>query len=173
MQVQLLCEGNVAGAPVKLTKGVTLVAGGRSLEIAYLLEGLNPETPTHFAVEMNFAGMPSGADDRFFQTASGVELGQLGSQLDLHDSEFLGLVDRWLGLHVGVNVNRPTSFWTFPIETVSQSEGGFELVHQSVVVMPHWIVEPDANGRWAVSMRMGLDTAAAESRTQHETVAAV
>jgi len=39
---------------------------------------------------------------------------------------------------------------------VSQSEGGFELVHQSVVVMPHWIVTPDAAGRWGVTLRLDL-----------------
>ena len=31
---------------------------------------------------------------------------------------------------------------------MSQSEGGFELVYQSTVVMPHWLLEPDQNGRW-------------------------
>ena len=46
--------------------------------------------------------------------------------------------------------------WTFPIQSVSQSEGGFELVHQSVVVMPHWIVTPDADGIWKVAMRLSI-----------------
>ena len=49
-----------------------------------------------------------------------------------------------------------TGIWTFPIQSVSQSEGGFELVHQSVVVMPHWIVTPDADGIWKVTMRLDL-----------------
>jgi hypothetical protein len=47
--------------------------------------------------------------------------------------------------------------WTFPIQSVSQSEGGFELVHQSVVVMPHWLVTPDADGAWKVTMRLDLE----------------
>jgi hypothetical protein len=51
--------------------------------------------------------------------------------------------------------------WTFPIQSVSQSEGGFELVHQSVVVMPHWIVTPDAAGRWGVTLRLALGRASA------------
>jgi alpha-amylase len=54
--------------------------------------------------------------------------------------------------------------WTFPIETVSQSEGGFELVHQSIVVQPRWLVRGDAAGRWSVTMRLALDTSLAESR---------
>jgi alpha-amylase len=54
--------------------------------------------------------------------------------------------------------------WTYPIETVSQSESGFELVHQSVVVTPHWIVEAGRDGRWTVVMTLAIDTSAAERR---------
>ena len=39
-----------------------------------------------------------------------------------------------------------SSVWTFPIATVSQSEGGFELVHQSSAVIPHWEFTPDESG---------------------------
>ena len=84
--------------------------------------------------------------------------------LDLVDAMGLGLVDEWLGLDVGLKTSRPTSLWTFPVETVSQSESGFELVHQSVVVQPHWIVLPDAEGCWAVTMRLAIDTGLAEQR---------
>ena len=58
----------------------------------------------------------------------------------------LGLCDEWLGIDVALKTSRPTDFWTFPIETVSQSEGGFELVHQSTVVQPHWLVDAGAGG---------------------------
>jgi alpha-amylase len=50
------------------------------------------------------------------------------------------------------------------VETVSQSEGGFELVHQSVVVMPHWIVKADLSGNWSVTLTLVADTSLAESR---------
>ena len=73
---------------------------------------------------------------------------------------------------MGLTFSRPTGFWTFPIETVSQSEGGFELVHQSVVVLPHWHVRGDAEGRWSVTINLSLDTALAESRIEQPAVAA-
>jgi alpha-amylase len=76
----------------------------------------------------------------------------------------LSLTDEWQGIEAALKMSRQTNFWTFPIETVSQSEGGFELVHQSVVVMPHWIVEGDKDGRWSVTMQLSLDTARAENR---------
>ncbi|HTU24375.1 MAG TPA: alpha-amylase/4-alpha-glucanotransferase domain-containing protein, partial [Pirellulales bacterium] len=171
MQVQLSAQGTAGELPVRITKAVTLVAGSASLEIGYLLEGLVPGEPLHFGVEFNFAGLPSGADDRFFYGGGRQRLGQLGAQLDLEDAVQLGLVDEWLGIDVSLELSRPSGVWTFPVETVSQSEGGFELVHQSVVVEPHWIVQPDADGRWSVTIRLTLDTTLAENRMETSAVA--
>ena len=163
IQIQLIREGLAEGQPLKITKGITLAAGGSTLEIAYLIEGLPTDRTLHFAPELNFAGLPSGADDRYFYDPS-QQLGQLGTQLDLRDTESLGLIDRWLGIDVGLTANRRTNFWTYPVETVSQSEGGFELVHQSVVVQPHWWINGDQHGAWSVTLHLSIDTSLAESR---------
>ncbi len=172
MQLQMSAVGavSVAGSSghhrIKITKGVTLESGSSTLEIAYVLEGLPTDRPLHFGVEFNFAGLPSGADDRYFYSDERRRLGQLGTRLDLREVRELGLVDEWLGIDIDLVLNRPTNIWTFPIESVSQSEGGFELVHQSVAVLPHWIVQPDADGRWSVTMTLALDTTLAESRNE-------
>ncbi len=171
-RVLLTREGTVQGEPLTVTKAVTLNAGSAVLEIAYRLENLSQERPLHFAVELNFAGMPAGADGRYFHDADHHVLGQLGTRLELTNVEGLGLVDDWLGLDVSLKTSRLTNFWTFPVETVSQSEGGFELVHQSVVVQPHWIVVPDDDGRWTVSIWMALDTSRAKGRLHNHAVVA-
>ncbi|MEX2186742.1 MAG: alpha-amylase/4-alpha-glucanotransferase domain-containing protein [Pirellulales bacterium] len=171
IQVQMARAGSAAGHAVRVTKGVTLAAGGSALEIAYLLEGLPPGQPLLFAAEFNVAGLPSGADDRYFHGGEGERFGQLGARLDLADATRLHLVDEWLGIDVGFDVNRPTGFWTFPIESVSQSEGGFEGVHQSVVVLPHWRVLADEHGRWSVQVTLTADTSLAESRMENAAIA--
>ena len=51
--------------------------------------------------------------------------------------------------------------WAFPIQTVSQSEGGVETVHQSTAVLPHWHVEADSRGQWQVTIGLKLDTSRA------------
>ncbi len=170
IQVLLIREGIAAGVPVRIIKGVTLNSGESALEIAYLLEGLPQGHTLHFGAEFNFAGLPSGAEDRYFHDLGEKHLGQLGAQLDLKDARGLGLVDQWLGVDVRIEASRSTDFWTFPIETVSNSEGGFELVHQSVVVHPHWHVTADSEGRWAVTMRLCLDTTCAEQRHEQSAV---
>jgi alpha-amylase len=164
MQVVLTRDGFVGDLAVRVTKGLTLEAGEQRLEIAYVLEGLTPGRPLHFGVEFNFAGMPAGLDDRYFHDARGTSLGQLGTRLDLANVDALGLSDEWLGIDVELRTDRPTNIWTYTIETVSQSESGFELVHQSVVVNPHWLVEAGRDGRWSVTMTLAIDTSAAERR---------
>jgi alpha-amylase len=164
MQVQLTRNGHVAGRQIRVTKGLTLDAGGQSLEIAYLLEGLPPDEQIHFGVEFNFAGLPAGCDDRGFHDAHRNSLGQLGTRLDLKAVDYIGLADEWLGIDVELSCEQPMDLWTFPIETVSQSEAGFELVHQSVVVQPHWIIQAGRDGRWSCTMTLALDTSMAERR---------
>ena len=166
IQVLLTRQGNAWGQPLKITKGVTVEAGSSVIEVAYLIEGLPANRTFHFGVEYNFAGLPSGADDRYFYDGQQTRLGQLGRKLDLQGSNSLNLVDEYLGIDVGLKFSQPTGLWTFPIETVSQSEGGFELVHQSVCVIPHWMVQGDAQGRWSVTMYLNVDTSLAESRLE-------
>jgi alpha-amylase len=69
---------------------------------------------------------------------------------------------------VAVESSRPAAIWTFPIQTISQSEDGFELVHQSCLVMPHWeFIAPD-DGRWDVRLLLAVDTSAAQARQLRE-----
>jgi len=172
IQIQLSREGTACGVELKIIKGLTLDAGSSTLEIAYMLEGLPPKGHLNFAVEFNFAGMPAGADGRFFHDLEGRQLGQLGTRLDLANVKSLGLTDEYLDLDVTLKLSRPTSFWTFPVETVSQSEGGFELIHQSVAVVPHWQVKADKNGRWGVTVQMAIDTDRAKNHLEDKLAAA-
>lgn len=159
-------EAQILDHAVRITKAVLLRAGSPTLEIAYRLENLPADRPLLFAAEFNFAGLPAGADDRYFRTADGAKLGQLGTPLDLHQAAGLTLVDDWLRLEVDLQFSRATELWSYSVATVSQSEGGFELVHQSVAVQPHWLVLPDETGRWTTVMRMTARSTVQESEPQ-------
>ena len=148
IQILLTCDGTAYGVPVRIQKGITLSTGSNELEIAYRLENLPKEYRMHFAVELNFAGLPGGAEDRYFTVRAPVQtpaetlaepkrLGNLSSNLDLYGAKNLSLIDEWLGVRVDFLSSRVTDLYAFPIESVNQSEGGFELVHQSVCVQPH------------------------------------
>lgn len=150
--VQLVMErpGRAGTHLIKLRKSLRLAASGSSLEVAYELSDLPPGVPLHFGVEMNVAALAGHADDRYYSTPDGNRLGLLDCRLDLPASGGLTLTDEWLDLDVALAWSRPARLWCFPVETVSQSEAGFEGVYQSSAVLPHWTVMADARRRWEI-----------------------
>lgn len=164
VRVTMTRNGQACGASLRVNKEIALEPNSDRLKIRYLLENIPRDRPLHFAIEFNFAGMAAGADDRYFYNDSNPKAGQLQTLQQLATATRIGLVDEWLGLDVSLVLSRRGGIWAFPIQTVSQSEGGFELVHQSTVVMPHWLLEPDANGRWETELELQLNTSRAEQR---------
>jgi alpha-amylase len=162
--VTLSRQGNAAGHPISITKKVRFTASSNQLAISYRLEKIPRQARLHFAIEFNFAGMSAGANDRYFYTREKPKAGQLQTHQNLTNADLIGLVDEWLGLDASIKLSRPAGIWAFPIQTVSQSEGGFELVHQSTAVMPHWILEPDDKGLWETEITLTCDTTRAERR---------
>ncbi|WP_165064627.1 alpha-amylase/4-alpha-glucanotransferase domain-containing protein [Paludisphaera rhizosphaerae] len=158
-KVALVMErpGLADGRPIKVRKTIEAVAGSPTLDVKYEIEEIPADACLHFAVEMNLAGMAGRADDRYYSTPSGERLGTLDSRVDRPHMEGLSLTDEWLDLAVGLSWSRPGGVWCFPIETVSQSEGGFEGVYQSSAVIPHWHVVGDESGRWEVTIRLSFD----------------
>ncbi|MEY3457721.1 MAG: Alpha-amylase 1 [Planctomycetota bacterium] len=156
------CVSDLMGTIRKLA----MVSADRPNEILiqYHLSGFPPHLPLHFGIEFNFAAMPGGLEDRYFYDHSGARLGTLDTPLDLRESDRLSLVDEWLGIDASLESTRHGGIWAFPIETISQSEDGYESVHQSVCVVPHWeFVMPDS-GTWTVELRLVLDTSVAAAR---------
>ena len=153
--VSLIMErvGRADGHVVRMRKSIELAAGGAGLEITYTLDDLPEGQPLHFAVEINLASMAGHADDRYYSDQTGERLGMLDSRLDLPDRRGFSLSDEWLDLTVDLEWTRAAGVWAFPIETVSQSEGGFERVYQSSAVIPHWVVVGDAARSWEVRLR--------------------
>ena len=158
VQVMLTREGNAWGVPLKITKGVTQTAGSSEVEIAYLIEGLPQDRTMHFGVEFNFAGLPDGQEDRFFSDADGNHLGQMQTVMNCENTNQINLTDGWLGVEIGLSFDQTGSIFTYPVQSVSQSESGFEAVHQAVCVQPHWIVRGDEQGRWSTKMILNLQT---------------
>ena len=108
--------------------------------VHYELDDLPPELCLHFAVEINLAAMAGHVPDRYYPDSSGTRLGLLDARLDLAHTRGVTLTDEWLDLSVSLSWSQSAGLWCFPIETVSQSEGGIEGVYQSSAVLPHWHV---------------------------------
>jgi alpha-amylase len=174
-RVTLLMErqGSADGHPIRVHKNIEMSADSAGLDVHYVLEDLPAGGPLHFAVEINLAAMAGRAPDRYYLDGDDRSLGTLETKLDLPSSDSLRLVDAWLDLSVGLEWSKTAGLWCFPIETVSQSEGGFEGVYQSSAVVPHWVITGDEAGRWEVRIRWTLGRASTTNREAEARMAGV
>ena len=60
----------------------------------------------------------------------------------------LRVVDEWQRVSVDLEAPSAQSFWVSPIETVSESEGGFERVYQGSQIIAVWPVEVSTGAEW-------------------------
>lgn len=159
--------GRVDGHTIRLKKTIELTAGSAGLSVHYEFDSLPAGVCLHFAVEINIAAMAGHAPDRYFSDQNGNKLGMLDERLDLPHVRGLALTDQWLDLSVDLTWSESAGLWCFPIETVSQSEGGVEGVYQSSAIIPHWHITPDEHGRWEVWIRWAFGAATIMDSSDH------
>jgi alpha-amylase len=125
-------EGAVGSAPVKIRKKVTIDGEGRSLTADYTVTAGGEGLSCLFAVESAFSFLAGDAPDRYFDIP-GREIGggrKLASRGVEKDVETIRMVDEWLGLALEIGLSPGTDLWRYPIETVSNSDSGYERVYQ-------------------------------------------
>ncbi len=144
-------------SPVHLVKRLTLSGRSSTLRVAYEIRNLsNSEQDYWFASEWGFALLAGDAHDRYY-VFPGTELedARLRSTGEVAGRE-AGVVDEWLKVAANLKMDQDTSFWRFPIETVSQSESGFERVYQSSVLLPNWKFRLAAGEKWEVAFELEI-----------------
>jgi alpha-amylase len=110
-----------------------------------------------FGVEFNFGLQAGHADDRYYYDGDGpLEKKFLDSSGIMQNVRFIGLRDEWRKLDIQLNLNKQSTIWRFPVETISLSEGGFEKVYQSSVVFTNWKI--NLNKKWQVKITQKLAT---------------
>jgi hypothetical protein len=67
-----------------------------------------------------------------------------------------GMTDGWLGLKISFTSGTPMKFWRYPVETISQSEGGFERVYQGSCLLFGWdlTVEPGKTATRTLNVKL-------------------
>ena len=73
--------------------------------------------------------------DRFFETLEGPRNLRFSGELP---GPILRMEDGWQGVRIALHAPGTDSFWIAPIETVSESEEGFERVYQGSQILARW-----------------------------------
>ncbi len=125
-------NGSVDSSPARVEKRITFDGDGASMKIEYTVTAGGSGLSCLFAVENVFSFLAGDAPDRYFEIpgreiAGGRNLASSGAEEEV---EAIRMVDEWLGLTMTMDLSPGTSVWRYPIETVSNSDSGFERVYQ-------------------------------------------
>ena len=133
----------------------------RSLIVPNVVE----DVEFRFGTEALFCLLAGNAHDRYIewdgQPAAKPGSGPghrdiLASRGEMAGVTNVRITDEWLKLRCEVKFPGASRAWRDAIETVSQSEGGYERVYQGTVVIPIWDLKLSAGSEGAASMSIQL-----------------
>ncbi|MFH1709994.1 MAG: alpha-amylase/4-alpha-glucanotransferase domain-containing protein [bacterium] len=145
--------------PVEILKVISIMKGQSLINIKYEIMNLSQELlDAVFGVEFNFSMLAGDSPDRYYVFAGkNLDDRRLASIGEVEGCSDLKIVDEWKGFGVSLETSGLDRIWRFPIETVSQSEAGFERTYQSSLVFPNkrLIIEPGS--KWVNSLRLLIE----------------
>jgi 4-alpha-glucanotransferase len=109
-----------------------------------------PPVEFRFGSEALFCLLAGNAHDRYVEWGSNRAI--LASRGDMGPIEKAVVADEWLKLRCEARFSGAARAWRDAIETVSQSEGGYERVYQGTVLLPLWDFKLAAGSEATASM---------------------
>lgn len=142
--------------PLRVEKRFDVKGGREELDVTYTLYNPGPATvQSRFGVECNW-GLLGGNGPGAYYDLPGREPFSLAAMGQAEDLSGFRMVVEWLDMGITLAWDRPATLWHFPIETISNSEAGFERVYQGSCTMPLWPIDLPAGGTWVLAIRVTL-----------------
>jgi len=101
--------------------------------------------PLQVGVEVIVNLLAPDQPDRYFETRDGRHPLRWGGVLPASE---LRIVDEWQNVAVTVQAQGTHTLWVAPVETISESEEGFERVYQGSEILAVWPVELNPGAVW-------------------------
>jgi len=129
--------------PISLTKRFSFGPAPRGCEVACEV-GIKMKQPLDRAVILGIESIVNllapTEGDRFFETAEGPQNLRFSGELP---GPILRMEDGWQRVRIALHAPGTDSFWIAPIETVSESEEGFERVYQGSQILARWRISTE------------------------------
>ncbi|MFH1784409.1 MAG: alpha-amylase/4-alpha-glucanotransferase domain-containing protein [bacterium] len=111
-----------------------------------------------FGVEFGFMGT-SGNDDKCYYEVAGRTIvdRKLSSIGEKEKSKGITIVDGYKGVDISLAFENEADIWRFPLETISQSESGFEKSYQGSILFPNWKIELTNGKSWQTTIHLALN----------------
>ena len=143
-------------APLRVEKRVEAAASSTDLKATYTLTNTGKEAVSvWFGVELNFAILGGDGPDAYYVLPD-QENAALASKGQWEDVNNLRVISQMLGMEIELGFGRPATLWRFPIETISNSEAGFERVYQGSCLLSHWRISLPPGQNWQIELQLRL-----------------
>ena len=136
-------------ADVLLEKIIIPVEGQERLKVEYRFANKGKVMlDSIFGCEWNFNLLGGGHNESAYYRVEGADIGDphLDSSGEISQAEHLSMGNSYLGIELELNLERPLTLWRFPVESLSNSEGGIEKVYQANCLLILLPVQLDPGG---------------------------
>lgn len=152
-------SGGAEGPRLKVEKAVILEKGSANLRLEWTFKAEGGPAEFRFGCEALFCLLAGNAHDRYIEWDGGdgrPARDILASRGEMPGVSKVSVTDEWLKLRCEVRAAGAAAAWRDALETVSQSEGGYERVYQGTVVMPVWDLRLGAGAEAKASMSIQI-----------------
>lgn len=143
------------GGSVRVEKTVLLAQGSPDLRVEWKFSRPGSDAGSapvefRFGSETLFCLLAGNAHDRYIEWDARRDI--LASRGEMGTVDKAVVADEWLGLRCEAAFSGASQVWRDAIETVSQSEGGYERVYQGTVLLPLWDIRLPPGGEARASL---------------------
>ncbi len=144
--------------PLEIVKQMRMMYNKSALDINYgIINCATEPLELTFGVEFNFSMLAgsspevtlsfmNGEDERYMMATSGTKAG----------AKVVELRNRMEKFSLSIYMDKEPTIWWFPIETISQSEKGFDRTYQSTVIMPKWEITLPEGRQWTAKLAISI-----------------
>jgi hypothetical protein len=155
-------QGNAQN--VKLEKQFTFSTTDAALHAHYTIknESAGPLN-LWWGVEFNFTLLAGDALDRYYICpGQALDSNRLISEGALENVDSFVMQDDWHKFQLALGFSPAVSLWRFPVETISQSEGGFERTYQGSCLLVHrrLTLQPGQSAKQNFTLKISSSTPA-------------
>lgn len=138
-------RGEIGEAEIELSKNVAIRSHG--LDVAVQLANVSDVYwDGVYGLEFNLALLAGDAPDRYVLVdEERPEAAHFAGQGQHNDVSAIRFVNEYDGFQIELSFDEPVAIWRYPIQTVNNSEAGFELVYQATALLVRWptSLDPD------------------------------
>lgn len=158
LATETLCRVSGETLPMSAEKIIETRVVGSLVQLA-CRSTITPDRPCPaplvFGVELVFNLLASDAPDRYFLANDARHPLEFRGEIAAPN---LSMIDEWQRVRISLDATPEARWWVVPIETISQSESGFERVYQGSAILAVWNIDHRSRKAFTCDLRAAVES---------------